>query len=217
MPGNTKRRVVRHGVLALGSSLAVLVIFYGMSSRGAVFRLSMGTAYVSLALLVVTLMIGPLNVVRRRPNPVSTSFRRDVGIWSGITGLIHLVLGLNVHLRGNMEQYFVFPSEWGRAFPLRFDAFGIANWTGLLGGLILAILLGLSNDFSLVRLGTARWKSLQRSSYAVFVLLVIHGALYQLVVESRSWGWVLFFGAMVVVAGVAQATGFREVKAMEPE
>jgi methionine sulfoxide reductase heme-binding subunit len=212
MPTHTTKRIVRHVALAAGSSLAVLAIYCGWSSRDPVFRLSMATAYVSLAFLVVTLMIGPLNVVRGWPNPVSTSLRRDVGIWSGIVGLTHLVLGLQVHLRGNMRQYFLFPPEWERAFPLRFDAFGLANWTGLLSGVVLALLLCVSNDFSLRRLGTARWKSLQRWNYAAFVLLVAHGALYQLVIESRPWGWVVALGALVIVATAAQAAGFRSTQ-----
>jgi len=206
------QRIVRHVALAGGSSVGILVMFFGMGSREPIFRLSMGTAYVSLALLVATLMIGPLNVVRGRPNSVSTSLRRDVGIWSGITALAHVVLGLQVHLRGNMGQYFLYPAEWERAFPLRFDTFGLANWTGLLSGLLFLLLLCLSNDFSLRRLGAVRWKSLQRWSYAAFVLLVFHGALYQLVIESRPWGWVAFLGALVVTAAAAQGAGFRRIR-----
>ena len=41
-------------------------------------RWSMATAYVGLALLGATLALGPLSVLRRRPNPVSTDLRRDV-------------------------------------------------------------------------------------------------------------------------------------------
>ncbi len=212
MTRHTTKRIVGHVTLAGGSTLAVLAISSGMISADPFFRLSMATAYVSLALLMVTLMIGPLNVVRGRANPVSTSLRRDMGIWSGIVGLTHLVVGLQVHLKGNMRQYFLFPPEWERAFPLRFDAFGLANWTGLLSGLLLVLLLCLSNDFSLRRLGAVRWKSLQRWNYAMFVLLVIHGVIYQFVLESRPWGWVAVFGTFVVSAATAQAVGFRTVR-----
>jgi sulfoxide reductase heme-binding subunit YedZ len=212
MPGHTRKRLIRHVVLAGGSSTGILAMFFGMGSRDPIFRLSMGTAYLSLGLLAATLMIGPLNVVRGRTNPVSTSLRRDLGIWSGIAALAHLVLGLQVHLRGKMSQYFLYPTEWERAFPLRFDTFGLANWTGLLSGLVFLLLLSLSNDFSLRRLGTARWKSLQRWSYAAFVLLAIHGVLYQLVIESRPWGWVALFGALVVTVTVAQGAGFHRVR-----
>ncbi|MFV1988939.1 MAG: hypothetical protein ACC682_16835 [Gemmatimonadota bacterium] len=187
-------------------------MFFGMGSRDPIVRLSMGTAYVSLVLLVATLAIGPLNIVRGRPNPVSTNLRRDVGIWGGIAALAHLVFGLQVHLRGNMSQYFLYPAEWERAFPLRFDTFGLANWTGLLSGLLFLLLLCLSNDISLRRLGAARWKSLQRWIYAAFALLVFHGVLYQLVIESRPWGWVVFLGALVGTVGVAQGAGFRGVR-----
>lgn len=213
MTRHTTKRIISHIALAGGSSLAVLAIFSGMSSADPFFRLSMATAYVSLALLMATLMIGPLNVVRGRANPVSISLRRDVGIWGGIAGLTHLVVGLQVHLKGNMRQYFLFPPEWERAFPLRFDTFGLTNWAGLLSGLLLVLLLCLSNDFSLRRLGAVRWKSLQRWNYAMFVLLVLHGVIYQFAIESRRWGWVAVFGTFVVFAVTAQVAGwFRTVQ-----
>jgi methionine sulfoxide reductase heme-binding subunit len=84
------------------------------------------------------------------------------------------VLGLNVHLRGKMWLYFVDAHH-----RLRADGFGFGNYTGALAALVFALLLGLSNDVSLRRLGVERWKSLQRWAYAGIVLTAAHAITYQ--------------------------------------
>jgi sulfoxide reductase heme-binding subunit YedZ len=117
-------------------------------------------------------------VLRRKPNPVSFDLRRDTGIWAGIMALAHAAFGLNVHLRGRMWLYFV-----QEDFNVRRDAFGFANYTGAAAVLIFALLLMLSNDWSLRRLGGKRWKSLQRWTYAAAALTVAHALAYEHVEE----------------------------------
>jgi methionine sulfoxide reductase heme-binding subunit len=204
------RRLIRHIGLATGSSLVVWVLQANLSSDDPIQRLSLATAYVSLALLIFTLSIGPANVIRGRSNPVNTGFRRDFGIWGGLWGLFHIVVGLQVHFKGSMQFYFIFPAESEHFMPLRYDPFGLANWTGLICGLILIMLLSLSNNLSLKKLGIVRWKSLQRWNYVAFAALFLHGAAYQLI-ESRSVGWIIvFIVASLIVAGM-QFTGYKKI------
>lgn len=68
-------------------------LYYAVESPDAKYKWSMSTAYVSLLLLGCTLLTGPLNVLRRQRNPVSTDLRRDIGIWSGIVSLVHVGIG----------------------------------------------------------------------------------------------------------------------------
>ena len=80
-----RHRVVRHVALATlsaGTIAALMLVLH----RGYRERFSTATAYVGIGLLAVTLSLGPLNVLRRRPNPVSFNLRRDFGIWSAIVG-----------------------------------------------------------------------------------------------------------------------------------
>lgn len=172
----------------------------------------MATAYASMTLLVAGLLIGPVNVLRRRPNPVSTNLRRDIGIWAGALGLTHLVVGLQVHLKGKMSQYFFHPrGEWRHHLPIRLDAFGFANYTGLVAGLILLLLLALSNDASLRRLGSRRWKTLQRANYVAMALTILHGVAYQLI-EKRKLYFVVVFSMLVLVALAWQGAGYRRTR-----
>jgi sulfoxide reductase heme-binding subunit YedZ len=126
-------------MLASLSLLAGAAVFVSLSSDDPLWRVSMATAYVGLALLGISLILGPWNVLRRRPNPVSTDLRRDVGIWTGLMSLVHLGVGLCVHLRGRPWLYFLYPSNESHALPVRYDLFGLANHTGLIAGFVLAL------------------------------------------------------------------------------
>lgn len=205
-------RPVRHAVLFLASALAMAAFYAGLAPERAVWRLSMGSAYASLVLLALSLAIGPWNKLRGLPNPVSGYLRRDVGIWAGILGIVHVVFGLQAHFTGKMWLYFVPGPEASYRFPLRLDAFGLANHTGLIATLGLVLLLALSNNASLRSLGPGRWKSLQRWNYAIALLVVAHGAIY-MVLESRRLPFVAASLAIVAAVAAFQAAGFRATRA----
>jgi sulfoxide reductase heme-binding subunit YedZ len=210
--GARRRRIWRHAALAVTSGLAMLAIFGILGSRDGVFRASMASAYAALGMLGVTLALGPLNVLRGRPNPASTYLRRDVGIWAGVLALGHVAFGLQVHMSGRFWLYFVYPLDEAHLLPVRYDLFGLANSTGLVASLVLALLLTLSNNGSLRALGTRRWKSLQRWNYGAFVLIVVHGIAYQ-VLERRELLFVAIGFAVVLAVVTLQVAGLcRELR-----
>lgn len=180
----------------------------------AVQRFSLASAYVALALLAVSLVIGPYNVLRGRPNPVSSSFRRDVGIWSALIGIAHVVAGIQVHLVGRPWLYFLYDRSDGHRVPIRHDLFGLANYSGLGATVLLALLLCLSNDRMLRQLGTRRWKRIQRYNYATFALVVVHAAAFQ-VIETRGALLVALCSAMILATLVFQAAGYRSRRQTE--
>ena len=153
-----------------------------------VTRLSFATAYPAIILLSVTLLTGPMNVLLRRRNPVSSDLRRDVGIWAGFISILHAIVGQCVHLRGRPWLYYVYgPQE--KHVGLRHDIFGFSNYTGLLATLVVIALFATSNDLSLRALGTPRWKGLQRWNYAAFGLAALHTFGYQ-ATEKQKLMWV---------------------------
>lgn len=178
-------------------------------------RLSLATAYVALTLLAVTLAMGPWNVIRGRPNPVSFNRRRDTGIWSAGWAVAHTALGLTVHFPGRMRLYFV-PDDGGRSLlGLRADVFGAANISGGVTIAALLALVAISNDVSLRSFGTARWRQAQRAlSYLVVALTVVHGALYQVLERQR----VVLVSVFATVSGcilLAQLLGRRAYRRAE--
>src|SRR5260370_26820504 len=172
------RRSARHEILAAGAITITCLAYAATPPPDVRHRLSMATAYAGLLFLAVSLWIGPWNVLRRRPNPVSFDLRRDIGIWTGILAILHTIIGLTVHLLGRMWMYFL---KSLHPLKLQNTQFGFANFTGLRSALLFLMLLVISNDISLHALGLRRWKSLQRWTYAALALTAAHGIAYQLV------------------------------------
>jgi sulfoxide reductase heme-binding subunit YedZ len=173
-------------------------------------RLSFASAYPALVLICLTLLIGPFKLLTRDRVAVSMDFRRDIGIWAGLTGIFHAVVGQCVHLRGRPWLYYVY-ENWQKKHlqPFRHDIFGLANYTGLIAALVLLALLATSNDASLRKFGTPGWKKLQRWNYACFGLTAVHTFAYQTGIESQK---PLFLGAAVVAVLITlmlQYWGYR--------
>src|SRR5258707_4779348 len=97
-------RSTRHVTLA-ALAIAITCLAYAATPPPDVrHRLSMATAYAGLIFLAVSLWIGPWNVLRRRPNPVSFDLRRCVGPWTGILPILATIVGLTVHLLGRKSM-----------------------------------------------------------------------------------------------------------------
>jgi sulfoxide reductase heme-binding subunit YedZ len=172
--------------------------FLDISSRD----LTVGTGYIALGLLALTLLIGPANVLRHRRNPVSDYLRRDVGMWTAIVSVAHVFVGLQVHGRiGELLGYFFGPqgAPW-------LNSFGLGNWTGLAATLIVLGLLALSSDFALRTLKAGPWKWLQRLNYALFALVIAHAFFYGALLRTTS-PYTLLLGLCVGFVLVGQATG----------
>mgnify|MGYP000035225796 CR=1 FL=1 len=204
-------RAKRHAMLALAAVVMGYLVTTAIDSKDVLFNISMATAYVSLLLLAISLSIGPWNLLRGNPNPVSSYLRRDIGIWAGITALIHVIAGLQVHMGGKFWLYFVYPLEQARRIPVRFDLFGLTNHAGLIVTLIMLLLLAISNNRSLRSLGAARWKYMQRWNYAVAILTVLHGVAYQ-ILEKRELGFVILLGGVAIIRSLVQFVGFRRFR-----
>jgi methionine sulfoxide reductase heme-binding subunit len=175
----TQRLLSHHIPLALATGVSIAGLFATRPYRDWVSRLSFATAYPALFLLAITLWIGPVALIRRARNPVSSDMRRDIGIWAGATGVLHALAGQCVHLRGRPWLYYIYEKGAPHVLPLRHDLFGFANYSGLFSALILIALFATSNDLSLGRLKPSKWKSLQRWSYLCFGLAALHTFMYQ--------------------------------------
>lgn len=171
-------------------------------SRPPAWAASVALAYGSAAALAATLAIGPLFALWGRRVPVSFDLRRDLGISSAMLALGHVVFGLQVHMHGRIVEYFF---DAGR---IRLDRFGLANLLGVAATVVATLLLTISNDCSLARLGVSRWKKLQRSAYVLALLVLTHGWLYQ-GIEKRSRSLVALFSASAFGLGALVALGSR--------
>lgn len=172
--------------------------------------MSLLTAWLCFGLLVAALALGPLDALRTGRPTLNSLLRRDLGIWAGLAGIAHLLAAT-----GEVMQ----PAYFGR-YLTGPDGPPLPGWPGWLGntsilggylvGILFLVLLLLSNNWSLRRLGPARWKRLQSISMTAFVLTVAHGVVFQ-VIERRAGGWLV---ALVVVSAALFALRRRARRAV---
>ena len=192
-----RRRLLLHHLPVGVASAVVLVLFTGLSlftsssmhnsgdsnplaltfdpsSRSFGSQLTVATGYLATGLLALTLLIGPLNLMLRRSNPLSNYLRRDLGAWAVAVSAVHVALAFRAGYAGifSFLDFFVVAGR-----PLT-DSFGLGNWTGLGALLIAAGLLAISTTRAVRELGPRRWKSLQRLNYTVFALALLHAIFY---------------------------------------
>jgi sulfoxide reductase heme-binding subunit YedZ len=176
------------------------------SQTGASFiqQSTVATGYLALGLLGLTLLIGPANLLLRRRNPVSSYLRRDVGTWTAIASVVHVILGFQVHGRGQVLDFLnYFAASDGSPW---LNSFALGNWTGLAALVIVLVLLALSTDGALRELKARTWKDLQRLNYTLFALVILHAFFYGALLRMTSPFTLL--GVLTVIAVVVgQAVG----------
>jgi len=211
------RRLIRHYLpLSIVTGLIIVVFLTTLPGENLLQKWSMATAYAGLALLGFTLLVGAVHVLRSRPNPTSSDLTRDAGIVAALVSIVHVAVGLFVHMGGNPVLYFFFPAGETHLIPLRYDAFGLTNWLGLAVTLILVVLFATSNDLSLRRLGAKQWKTLQRMNYFLFGGVALHGIAYQ-ILEKRNIPLVALLLVMIVIVVIIQLAGFLKRRREENE
>ncbi|MGH9584053.1 MAG: MFS transporter [Bryobacteraceae bacterium] len=61
----------------------------------------------------------PVESAAGKADPISSDWRRDVGIWAAILALVHTAIGQDVHLRGRPWLYYVYEHGSRHVFPLQ--------------------------------------------------------------------------------------------------
>jgi methionine sulfoxide reductase heme-binding subunit len=145
-----------------------------------------------------------VNLLLRRQNPVSNYLRRDVGMWTALFSLVHVIVGLQVHGRGRISSFldYFFAADGSP----RLNSFGLGNWTGLAALVIVVALLVTSSDAALRKLKAKPWKWLQRLNYALFALVIAHAFFYGAFLRMTS-PFTLMLGFSVVVVLLGQVAG----------
>jgi sulfoxide reductase heme-binding subunit YedZ len=192
-PRIRRRLVVHHLALAVIAVDLILAFFFFVPASSSHFRMSLATAYVGLLFLAATLAIGPLNLLLRMRNPVSSDLRRDIGIWSALLGLLHVLVSLPIPAT-NVIFFFIEQTDAQGDITVRLDVFGLANDAGLLATGLALFLLLISNDWSLTLAGAKRWKGLQRWTYPLAALVTLHGVGYILVEHRQPPLLTIFIG-----------------------
>jgi sulfoxide reductase heme-binding subunit YedZ len=191
-------RLKKHYLPLLALVFIVGLFFYfNKANRDTITFITQASGYISTILLSISLILGPISLLLKNNSPVSTYFRRDISITGGLLAVIHSIAGLFVHLRGKTWLYFLNQTKSG--YSIRLDNFGLANYTGLISALIIILLIITSNDFMLRKLNPYRWKNLQRLSYLMFILIIIHCYYYRIGKQNLDLIYWLYLPVLTIV------------------
>ena len=203
-------RLGRHTFLAAASLTILLTAWFTGEVSTALDRVSIVSAYLFLLSISFVLLLGPWRVLRTGQATINLIPRRDVAIWSAIAGLVHLVAGALQSMTPGYVAAFV--SHAGNPPPTatREVVFLWSTVIGFVIGVLLILLLALSNNRSLAFIGQRWWKRLHRASYVIFALTILHGFGFQ-ILESRLWVGYALLAAISLGVCIAQFLGFRAV------
>ncbi|MGG4442959.1 ferric reductase-like transmembrane domain-containing protein [Brevibacillus fortis] len=210
------RRLVTHvGILSL-ILLGASWMWTDFSSFPATETWSMILGYLSFILIGFTLLIGPLQSwLPAHWMAISLSIRRDIGIWAGLTGLLHVILVLVLFegeprlmiIHENHSEkaagwlgLFFFASSDPTIWPSpNWTLTGVANYLGLLALFILLALWLTSSARAEEWLGGSSWKRLHLANPWLFIIVLFHGLIYiqSIKGEPHTFSDMLVFAAII--------------------
>ena len=204
-------RLKNHLALAALSIGGLGVAAISGSSETAADRLSIVSAYLCLLLLGIALLIGPASVLRSGRLVVNSYIRRDTGIWAAANGLLHFYLANALSMNYEYLGAYVDNAVQPPAASVRSTLYNSGTISGYVIAVLFVVLLLLSSDWMVRKVGLKWWKRIQRFSYLSFILTCIHAFEFQ-VLEARPLVWVVVVAAVAVVTFSAQCMGFLAVK-----
>jgi methionine sulfoxide reductase heme-binding subunit len=199
--------VVRHYLIAFFSVILVYLFFLSRSEWDPMHSLNRGFADASLLLLILTLMIGPLGKISKYFNRF-LSWRRELGIWSAITALFHVIIVFDGWFQWQLTRAIAgFDPTTGKLF---FDpGFALANLIGLIGLVYVIMLALISNKKAIKLLGKQSWDYLQQKSTLLYLLVIIHTAYFLFFYRMGNPNWLQTpFLILVVLMFVLQSLAF---------
>jgi DMSO/TMAO reductase YedYZ heme-binding membrane subunit len=198
-PTQYMSRVFRHVELFLFTVLLFAFAWVAGMPDAAINRLSTASAWLCFAYMCTALFVGPFFRIRYKKNVVNIYLRRDLGIWTALVGLFHLVVGTMESMNDEYMMRHVDEAMRAPAPMIREMLFSWGSSIGFIVGVIFVGLLAISSDQAIRVLGIKWWKRLQKSSYLAFGLLLVHALAFQ-VIESRNR--VLIAGFMLAGFGI---------------
>jgi sulfoxide reductase heme-binding subunit YedZ len=132
----------------------------------------------SIVLLFAALSVGPLARLWR-PAARSLLWRRELGVWFVVMGVVHVLLVLSGWVEWDLGRLFgyEFIPQLDRTARLE-PGFGLANLVGLVALVWAVVLAATSSNRAVKLLGPQAWKWVHHGAYVVFYLAVLHTAYF---------------------------------------
>lgn len=166
----------------LGTLLLAAALVYGFSllrsEWSPMHKWNRAFGDASLVLVALAMVLGPLSRLWR-PAARWLAWRRELGIWGFMAGLIHAGFILFGWVLLEWQRLFGFEFHPQLQQYVMFDkGFALGNVIGILA-LIYGLILSLtSNDLSQRWLGMSIWKYIQQGAYILWAMIVAHTAYF---------------------------------------
>ncbi len=200
----------RHVLVVIFALLATALFLYSRAEWSPMHRWNRAIGDVSLVLIALAMMLGPLSRLWRGAARV-LPYRRELGIYAVLLAFVHATIILFGWVELDLMRLFGFEFHPGlQRYVMVSHGFALANILGLLG-LIYGLVLGLtSNDASLRLLGSNIWKFVQRGTYVLWWLSVAHTAYFLFIhfldyhrrTPEPNWAQWPFVALVAVVLGL---------------
>lgn len=169
---------LRH-ISSLGLGVTIVYLFAMMRNEWSpMHQWNRAFADASLVLVALAMVLGPLSRLWR-PASRWLAWRRELGIWGFIAGLVHAGFILFGWVRLEWQRLFGFEFHPQLQEYVMFDkGFALGNIIGILAlvyGLILSVT---SNNVSQRWLGMSIWKYIQQGAYILWAMIVAHTAYF---------------------------------------
>lgn len=168
----------RHLVVLVLAGLAVFGFGEVHGAWSPMHRWNRATADAALALLTLTMAVGPL--VRLVPRLVFLiGYRRELGIHSVLLALVHTAIILDGWVEWDLMRLagFAFHPGLGQYVMVQ-HGFGLANLLGIVAVVYGLVLMLTSSDRAVALLTSSTWKFVQRATYVLWMLAVVHTAYF---------------------------------------
>ncbi|MBT8422725.1 MAG: hypothetical protein KJP03_06380, partial [Gammaproteobacteria bacterium] len=138
-----ERRIRNHLLLALGVVTTLAAAAQAGPDPSALDRLSFVSAYQCLLLLGAALLIGPIKAWDNGFPVGNSHTRRDVGIWAGITGMLHFFLANVLSMNFSYLEFFVENASRPPSAEVRNQLYSTGTILGYVIAVVFLILMAL--------------------------------------------------------------------------
>lgn len=195
--------IARHFALAVAAAIMYLAFMQSRMEWVEDMRQWRAVGDTAFVLLWSALAIGPLAHIYPKIRAI-IPWRRPIAIWSGLLALLHAWFILDGWTEWSRRRFFGFEVLPGVPGAYATDpGFGLANLVGLAALLWMILLLAISSDVALRKIGPGAWKHLQQGSRIAFTLVNLHVA-YFLFIHYEPSLKALVFGKTIPDANWAQ-------------
>lgn len=165
---------VRHLIVILIGAAGTWLFLYSRIEWSPMHRWNRAVGDMSIVLVAAAMSLGPVSRLWRS-TAVLLPYRRELGIYAVLLAFIHATIILIGWVNLDLMRLVGFEFHPGlQRYVMVQHGFAIANLIGVLALLYGLILAGTSNDRSLRWMGSSVWKFVQRGTYVLWWLSVVH-------------------------------------------